>query len=190
MNPERRATRLSPVRQSRLESLPLTYGDVVGASTGPDPLPVGYGHLRRSAVIGRGADDFRLATAAVMAWQVHLLSGLRVAASAPVAVDGTVVETRLGPGPAAVRIPCRVVSVVDEPSRRGFAYGTLPGHPETGEEAFLVHLGHDGLVTLEVVAFSCPAWWLARAGAAVTRRVQHRTVSAYLRSLAPLDQFR
>ena len=38
------------------------------------------------------------------------------------------------------RIPARVVYVVDEPARRGFAYGTLHGHPESGEEAFLVEL--------------------------------------------------
>jgi uncharacterized protein (UPF0548 family) len=31
-------------------------------------------------------------------------------------------------------VPCRVVYVVDEPRRAGFAYGTLPGHPEIGGE--------------------------------------------------------
>ena len=44
-----------------------------------------------------------------------------------------------GPG----RRPCRVVYVVDEPDRRGFAYGTLPGHPESGEELFLVRYDPD-----------------------------------------------
>ena len=43
----------------------------------------------------------------------------------------------LGP----VTAPCRVVYVVDEPDRRGFAYGTLTGHPESGEELFTVR--HD-----------------------------------------------
>ena len=47
---------------------------------------------------------------------------------------GSEVIVHLGP----VRAPCRVVYVVDEPDRRGFAYGTLPGHAESGEERFVV----------------------------------------------------
>jgi uncharacterized protein (UPF0548 family) len=38
-----------------------------------------------------------------------------------------------------VREPVRVVAVADLPDRRGFAYDTLPGHPVTGEEAFIAH---------------------------------------------------
>ncbi len=35
-------------------------------------------------------------------------------------------------GPVWVHAPCRVVRIVDAPSRRGFADGTLAGHPERG----------------------------------------------------------
>jgi uncharacterized protein (UPF0548 family) len=31
-----------------------------------------------------------------------------------------------------------VVWTVDEPNRIGFGYGTLQGHPESGEESFVV----------------------------------------------------
>ncbi|SIP67631.1 hypothetical protein BN9982_740001 [Mycobacterium tuberculosis] len=37
-------------------------------------------------------------------------------------------------GIAFLRAPCRVVYVIDEPDVRGFGYGTLPGHPVSGEE--------------------------------------------------------
>ena len=50
---------------------------------------------------------------------------------------GERVVSRIAPG---IATPCRVVYVIDEPSRRGFAYGTLPGHPESGEEAFIVEI--------------------------------------------------
>jgi uncharacterized protein (UPF0548 family) len=63
----------------------------------------------------------------------------------------------LGWGPASVRIPVRVVYLIDEPTRRGFAYGTLPGHPESGEEAFVVELREDESVWLTIRAFSRPA---------------------------------
>ncbi|HWH26884.1 MAG TPA: DUF1990 domain-containing protein [Pseudolysinimonas sp.] len=62
------------------------------------------------------------------------------------------------------RVPARVVYVVDEPQRRGFAYGTLPGHPERGEEAFIVERRDDDSVWLTIRAFSRPAsllFWIA-----------------------------
>ena len=33
---------------------------------------------------------------------------------------------------------CRIVAVVNEPDRFGFAYGTLGTHPQRGEESFIV----------------------------------------------------
>jgi uncharacterized protein (UPF0548 family) len=72
-----------------------------------------------------------------------------------------------------------VVYVTTEPDRRGFAYGTLPGHPECGEEAF--HLVRQGSsVLFRVRAFSRPRHPLARLGAPVTRAMQRRTNHRYL----------
>ena len=56
-----------------------------------------------------------------------------------------------------LKIPVRVVYVIDEPQRRGFAYGTLPGHPEEGEEAFIVERRDDDSVWLIIRAFSRPS---------------------------------
>ena len=66
-------------------------------------------------------------------------------------------------GPFWVTVPARVVYVVDEPKRKGFAYGTLVGHPLGGEESFIVEQTDDGSVWLEIRAFSRPSnafWWL------------------------------
>lgn len=63
----------------------------------------------------------------------------------------------LGWGPLSLRIPVRIVYLIDEPRRRGFAYGTLPGHPESGEEAFIVEQRDDESVWLTIRAFSRPA---------------------------------
>jgi Domain of unknown function (DUF1990) len=62
----------------------------------------------------------------------------------------------------ALVAPCRIVSVVDEVTRWGFAYGTLPGHPEQGEEVFVVSIAPDETVRFEIVAFSRPADLLVR----------------------------
>jgi uncharacterized protein (UPF0548 family) len=75
--------------------------------------------------------------------------------------------------------PARVAYLLDEPERFGFAYGTLPGHPARGEEAFVV-VRSGGRVRFEVVAFSRPQEPLARLGKPVTRLLQVRTIRSYL----------
>lgn len=103
----------------------LTYNEV-GATAGQ--LPAGYRHIRKSLPLGRGEDTFLAASDALMRWDVHRRAGLRVEADSDRAAPGTTVVLRW----FGLTIPCRVVYVIDEPDRRGFAYGTLPGHPESG----------------------------------------------------------
>jgi uncharacterized protein (UPF0548 family) len=57
----------------------------------------------------------------------------------------------LGP----LRVPCRVVWISADEDALGFAYGTLPGHPQSGEEAFVVSRDGDRVV-LTVRAYSKP----------------------------------
>jgi hypothetical protein len=59
--------------------------------------------------------------------------------------------TAIALGPITAIAPCRIVAVVDEPLRFGFAYGTLPGHPESGEEAFIID-NTDQAVIFQIVA--------------------------------------
>jgi uncharacterized protein (UPF0548 family) len=76
----------------------------------------------------------------------------------------------------------RVVYVTNDADHRGFAYGTLPQHPEQGEEAF--HLVREGSRLLfRVTAFSRPRHPLARAGAPATRVIQLHMNQAYLRAM-------
>ncbi len=80
-------------------------------------------------------------------------------------------------------LPAWFVYTVDEPQRRRFAYGTLAGHPERGEELFLVELSDDETVTLEIRAFSRPALWWSRAATPAARLVQRLVTERYLRAL-------
>ena len=96
---------------------------------------------------------------------MHRATGVRVDASAEMAAPGVEVVSRLGVGPLRIPAPCRIVWVVSEPDRAGFAYGTLPGHPARGEESFVVHRDASGDVWLTVTSFSRPArWYMAAAG--------------------------
>ena len=170
---------LSADRVARLADLPLSYPEV-GATAAM--LPRGYVHLVRH--VTHDADAFASMAERLMTWQVHEGAGLGVAASVGRARAGAVVELRIGPPPLQVRAPCRVVRVVDEPDRVGFAYGTLDGHPERGEEGFFVERVA-GEARFTIVAFSRPATALARVGGPLTRLVQDRVTERYLRAIHP-----
>jgi uncharacterized protein (UPF0548 family) len=165
------------VKLGDLAALPLTYSEV-GATDGP--LPAGHHHVQKSAVIGRGRRRFEEAADQGMRWGMLRGAGLRVEPTSEVAAVGSEVIVHLGP----VRAPCRVVYVVDEPDRRGFAYGTLPGHAESGEERFVVRYDPaTDEVYAEVVAFSRHATWWSRLGAPITSVAQRVITERYLRSL-------
>ncbi len=160
-----------------LRAAPYTYAHV--GATGGDP-PADHRWFSRTAVVGR---DLDAAAADLFAWRVQERSGLRVWTSELPLTAGTVVLMRLGPGRASIRIPCRVLEVIEEEEVRGFSYGTLPGHPESGEERFVLHRDADGAVWFTVTAFSQRASRLARAGGPLTARFQDLMTRRYLRAL-------
>jgi uncharacterized protein (UPF0548 family) len=166
----------------RLAGAGLTYREA-GATAGE--LPPGYQHIRHRVPIGHGRELLASAGDAVFRWHVQLRSGLRVSASSPAALPGTVLLLSAGIGLLRLQAPCRVVYTVNEPRRRGFAYGTLPGHPETGEEAFIIDHHDDDTVTFAITAFSRPATHLAKIAGPVGTAGQRAITARYLRSLAP-----
>lgn len=164
-------------------SSPFTYLEVGGTR---GTLPAGYQHIDRTRALGRGESEFLRTAAALMNWDLHRLAGLTVVTTGARADVGVEVVVGLGVWHLVVRAPCRVVYTVDEPRRRGFAYGTLPGHPEAGEELFLVEWRADDVVTVTVRAFSRPALWWSRLGRPIGRRVQARVTERYLDALVPV----
>ncbi len=97
---------------------------------------------------------------------------------------GDTVILMIGIGPFRVSAPCRVIWVIDEPTRKGFAYGTLQGHPECGEEAFIVEKTDDDSVWLTIRTFSRPGTWWTWALYPFTRLVQHLVNRRYFFALA------
>jgi uncharacterized protein (UPF0548 family) len=87
-------------------------------------------------------------------------------------------------GPFLVVVPNRIVAVVDEPRRFAFAYGTLPGHPERGEESFDVEHLPDATVRATIRVQAGPGTLAGRAGAPIVRRLQSAALRAYLDAIA------
>lgn len=163
--------------------VPLTYA-AVGATRSGEPV-AGYRALAREARLGQGRALFERAGSSVLEWGIQRGAGMRVNAGSPVPVEvGDEARIRITVlGPVAITIPARVVYVVRDDRVRGFAYGTLPGHPESGEEAFLVEHRDDDSVWLVIRAFSRPSSWFWRLGSPVLRFYQELYTRRYLRAL-------
>lgn len=158
--------------------------DDVGDLTYPEPLrgrsitlargvpnvPGQWDLLLESRVIGRGPEHFARARERILSWRMHRGAGIRVDAEGDAEV-GQQVSLSIGIGPLLIPARCEVVAVVDSAGEAGVAYGTLTGHPERGEVAFLVRLlAQNGAVVGSVGAFSQPAPW----GSSLVSPLAHR----------------
>lgn len=162
------------MKLSDLAGRAMTYPEV--GATAAD-MPAGYRHVSAIRRIGHGRRRFEQAAESVLRYGMLRGAGLRVDATTEVARVGSDVLGRLGPFVA----PCRVVYVIDDANRRGFAYGSLPGHAVRGEELFAVRYDpSDGAVYAEVVSFSQPATWWSRLGSPALRQAQSLVTRRYL----------
>ena len=151
----------------------------VGASRNAT-LPSGYHHVEVEERIG-DATAFERACAGLRTWAAHEGAGLRVFPNDPVEPDATVIGVT-SIGPVRIMVPCRIVAVFQEPDAFGFAYGTLPGHPERGEESFVLER-RDASTYFSVRAFSKPVDPLARMSGPIGRAVQRSVTRRYVTGL-------
>jgi uncharacterized protein (UPF0548 family) len=164
-----------------LSSADPTYSDIGATLAGQ--RPEGFHHDRYEAVIGQGSDAFRRAVTGLKSWKAHRLPGMQVFPGGQEIRTGATVVVTLGTPIASIAIPCRIVGVVDGQTRWGFAYGTLPGHPEQGEESFAISITADGAVHFEIEALSRPGDPLVRLSGPIGRGMQRGGTGAYIRAL-------
>lgn len=165
----------------RLRAADPTY-DHVGSTLVPADGGSGT-RYEDQVVLGTGEAAVARARHALRAWRPQRALGASITPSdvAP-DLDETVV-LGLGIGPLRLAVPNRIVAVVDEPDRYGYAYGTLPGHPEQGEELFLVEMAEDETVTCTIRVDARPADRLRRLGA-VIHPLQRFALRRYLAAIA------
>ncbi|MCB5273617.1 hypothetical protein BJG92_01141 [Arthrobacter sp. SO5] len=171
----------------RIAAGELNYEGI--GSTEHGNLPPGT--LTTQAYVGQGIATYRRVVQGMFTWQLQKKAGLRVRADSDVVAAGARVVSGFGVGPFRLNAPCEVVWVRrpvpgDGPQSAGFGYGTLPGHPVRGEEAFEISIDAKGTVTIAVTAFGEPSSWIYAAGGAVARRARRHVTSRYIRSAREL----
>lgn len=164
----------------RCEEAPYSYPEVGLTRDGGKALPPSlrnrYDVDRYEVVLGSGPELFARARAALFAWAPFGMGWLELFGAEEPVAEGRVVASLARAAGLWTLNPCRVVYVQDEePDRAAWAYGTLGGHVEIGEERFqLLHDADSDQVLYEVMAVSRPGHLLAQLGYAFARRVQER----------------
>ena len=156
---------------SRVRAHGFSYSDV-GATLGK--IPVGYTIDHNRIMLGRGVAAFRTASTALQRWQMFDLGWVKAFADSDRIVKGATVAVLISHLGFWSLNASRIVYVIEESRRFGFAYGTLADHAETGEERFLIDWLDDDSVTYEILAFSRPAKWWSKIGRPVARLLQMR----------------
>ncbi|MFJ2621423.1 DUF1990 family protein [Glutamicibacter sp. NPDC087344] len=87
--------------------------------------------------LGLGEDFWAQSVQALLRWEVKTRSGFRLTPQEKVSVGARPVIT-VPVGPFTIHEPVEVSDLVDQANLAGFAYRTLPGHPVSGEEAFIL----------------------------------------------------
>ncbi len=140
-------------RTLALANRSITYGPVGATRPAAErwaPAPGGFRVLETTVSIGAGEATWSAAADLVLRWAVKTRSGFRVSGRPGPMVTGGRYWVTTTVASLQIVEPVEVVDVVRMPDRVGFAYGTLDGHPVSGEEAFIVHRDAKGQVWLTV----------------------------------------
>jgi len=158
----------------RAKDQSFSYSEV-GSTRGQTPDGYTFDHNRTT--LGAGGETFRRAILALRAWEMFNLGWCRLfPRNAPITV-GTTVAAVFHHFGFWSKNASRIVYVVEEERRFGFAYGTLRQHAERGEERFTVEWNErDDSVVYDILAFSTPEQWQAKLANPLARMLQKRFV--------------
>jgi uncharacterized protein (UPF0548 family) len=103
----------------------------------------------------------------------------------PYVSAGTTAVMHFALGPFKVTAPVKVVYVLDEPGKVGFAYGSRHGHPARAEQLQYVEMEEDGSVWLTIRSISAPTGPRRGPTVALLRAAQRHYAKRFLTALHP-----
>jgi uncharacterized protein (UPF0548 family) len=149
----------------------FSYPEVGATATSP---PRGYNVDHERYLLGQATGAFSRGKLAIQRWEMFHNGWTYLCwPDAPIEPGTNVAMLARYLGLYSLNF-CRVVYVIDEPRKYGFAYGTLPEHVEAGEERFLVEWLDDDSVWYDVFAFSRARHVLARIANPAIRGLQSK----------------
>ncbi len=146
------------------------------------PPVKGFNNDYSSIVLGKGEKVWQRAKEALQNWEQFPAPWTKIEPKAPLK-EGQVVAVLFRLFGLWFLNSTRIVYTLDSEKEYGFAYGTLPGHVEKGEECFWIERNEEGEVSYHIRAFSQPAYWIIWLGYPVARYYQRRFVKQSLAHL-------
>ncbi|HEX5874077.1 MAG TPA: DUF1990 domain-containing protein [Pyrinomonadaceae bacterium] len=152
-------------------NLDFTHREVGATNTTP---PTGFTIDHNRIQVGSGEGTFRRAIEVLKNWKQFDLGWVTIVPRGVTLEVGATVAVKARAFGTWTLSASRVVYMIEEPRRFGFAYGTLPDHVECGEERFLIEWLKDDSVWYDILAFSKPRHPLVRMSAPLARILQKR----------------
>jgi uncharacterized protein (UPF0548 family) len=151
----------------------FSYEEVGTSATGTCPRAMVIDHNRK--LLGYGEQTYGNSVAAVTQWKMFDFPWLKLCwPDVPIKV-GTEVAILIRHMGVWSLNASRIIYIINEKRRFGFAYGTLREHAESGEERFIVDWNpEDDSVHYDLWACSRPQALLARLARPFARRLQRR----------------
>jgi uncharacterized protein (UPF0548 family) len=169
-----------------LQEKQLTYSPA-GMTKDSSTAPAGYITDHNRIRLGKSAKVFDQSVNALNNWQHFNLGWLNVSDIHTNIEAGMQIGLICSFAPIWLLFACRILYVINEdgPIKKcGFVYGTLPGHPETGEERFTIEWhDEDDSVWYDLLAFSKPGNLLTTIGYPLTRTLQKKFVKDSQRAM-------
>ncbi len=153
------------------KQLPFTYSPIEGTRRAKIE---GYDNDFAQIKLGEGELVFEKAKKLIQDWKMFPSAWTKILGDNKSIQEGTSIVMMARFLGVWFRNSCKIVYVIDEKKRFGFAYGTLPGHIESGEELFLVEINQQNEVFYSIKAFSRPRHFLAKIGYPIIRILQER----------------
>ena len=164
-------------------TLPYSYPEI-GASK--NERTKGYDNDHNKMLLGKGDTIWENAKNALKNWQQFPEEWTTVLPPKTPLENGKVVAVFFRLFGLWWMNAARIVYTLDDDRRFGFAYGTLPGHVERGEECFWIEKEADGSIYYHIRAFSKPRFWLVKLGYPVARAYQRKFVRQSMQRMQQL----
>ncbi len=136
----------------------------------------GYDNDHSSILLGQGINVWDKAKSALNNWQQFPSGWTKIYTNDTSIKEGNTVLVLFKLFGLWWWNAARIVYLIDEKNRYGYAYGTLHGHVERGEECFWIDRDESGNVYYHIKAFSKPAFWGARLFYPMARMYQRKFV--------------
>lgn len=154
-------------------NLPFSYSEIGRSKT---DFVAGFDNDYNKIFLGTGNAVWENAKKALQTWQQFPENWTKIHPNTALLKKGETVAVLFHLFGIWWLNSAKIVYTLADENRFGFAYGTLPGHVECGEECFWITKENDGRIYYHIRAFSRPRFWMAKIGYPLARWHQRKFV--------------